>query len=128
MMLDPKMPALHDQEDTQVPAGLQPIIDAHVHIFPMSLFTAIRNWFDEHAWLIRYQLNSSQIFDFLLSRGIRHVVVLQYAHKPGIVKDLNAYMSKKCRAYDPLVTGMATVFPGEEDAEVILQEAHSIPA
>ena len=32
-------------------------------------------------------------------------------------------MSDKCEEYDNRVTGMATVFPGEENAENILQEA-----
>ena len=122
-MLHPKMAALHDQEDTQVPAGLPPVIDAHVHIFPDSLFSAIRSWFDEHAWPIRYQMHSSQIFEFLISRGVQHVVALQYAHKPGIARDLNVYMAEQCRSHAPRITGMATVFPGEEDADGILQDA-----
>jgi predicted TIM-barrel fold metal-dependent hydrolase len=32
-------------------------------------------------------------------------------------------MSKKCREYGQRVTGMATVFPGEDHAETMLQEA-----
>ena len=34
-------------------------------------------------------MTTSAIIDFLLSRGIRHIVALQYAHKPGIAKRLN---------------------------------------
>ncbi|MCF7939692.1 MAG: amidohydrolase [Spirochaetales bacterium] len=122
-MLQPKMPALHDLEGSRVPAGLPPVIDAHVHIFPDSLFAAIQRWFAEHAWPIRYQMRSSEIFEFLFSRGVEQVIALQYAHKPGIARDLNAYMAEQCRNHAPRVTGLATVFPGEADAEVILQEA-----
>ncbi len=117
------MPSVNDQEDSKVPAGLPPLIDAHVHIFPRSIFSAIRKWFDENAWHIRYQMTSSRIFEFLLSRGIKHIIALQYAHKPGIAKQLNQYMSEKCSEYDHRITGMATVFPGENNAENILQEA-----
>jgi predicted TIM-barrel fold metal-dependent hydrolase len=117
------MPSVNDQEDSKVPAGLPPLIDAHVHIFPSSIFSSIRKWFDENAWHIRYQMTSSQIFEFLLSRGIKHIIALQYAHKPGIAKQLNRYMARKCREYNHRITGMATVFPGENDAENILQKA-----
>jgi predicted TIM-barrel fold metal-dependent hydrolase len=36
---------------------------------------------------------------------------------------LNRYMAQTCEQYRGRVTGMATVFPGEPDAEAILQEA-----
>ena len=117
------MPSFNDQEGIQVPAELPPVIDAHVHIFPRGIFSAVRSWFDEHAWHIRYQLRSFEIFDFLLSRGVKHIIALQYAHKPGMSRKLNTYMVEKCKAYKNQVTGMATVFPGEDDAILILQEA-----
>ena len=122
-MLEMNMQSFNDKEGSTVPVGLSPVIDAHVHIFPHSIFSAIRKWFDENAWHIRYQMTSSQIFDFLLSHGIKHIIALQYAHKPGIARQLNKYMSEKCAEYENRVTGMATVFPGEENAEKILQEA-----
>jgi len=122
-MLKPNLPSINDQEGSKVPAGLPGVIDAHVHIFPSSLFSAIWQWFDENAWHIRYQLTSSRVFEFLLSHGINHIIALQYAHKPGIADKLNKYMAKKCRKYNNLVTGMATIFPGENNAEKILQEA-----
>ena len=120
------MKSVNDQEDSKVPAGLPPLIDAHVHIFPRSIFSSIRKWFDENAWHIRYQLTTSQIFNFLLSHGVIHVIALQYAHKPGIAQTLNQYMAKKCRKYPNQVTGMATVFPGEKNADAILQEAFDL--
>lgn len=123
MMLRQKMPSLDDREGLTVPDGLPLVIDAHVHIFPHRIFSAIWKWFDEHAWHIRYQTTSSEVFEFLLSHGIRHIIALQYAHKPGIARHLNTYMAKKCREYKTQVTGMATVFPGENNAETILQEA-----
>ena len=123
IVLKPKMPSYNDPEDSKVPADLPPVIDAHVHISPSGIFSAIRSWFDEHAWHIRYRMTSSRVFEYLLSRGIHHVIALQYAHKPGIARQLNSYMSEKCRKFGDRVTGMATVFPGENHAEKILQDA-----
>lgn len=122
-MLKQSQPSINDQEGSIVPDGFPAVIDAHVHIFPRGIFSAIRQWFDTNAWDIRYRLNSSGIFDFLLSHGLNHIIALQYAHKPGIADQLNKYMVEKCREYKNRVTGMATVFPGEKNAEKILQDA-----
>lgn len=122
-MLNPNMPSINDQEDAKVPSGLPAVIDGHVHIFPQNFFSAVWKWFDQNGWHIRYQLTSSQVLEFLLSHGVQHIIALQYAHKPGIAHELNKYMVGKCIEYDNRVTGLATVYPGEKDAESILQEA-----
>lgn len=123
MMLHPDMPSLQDREETEVPAGLPAVIDTHVHIFPDAIFAAVRAWFDQHGWRIRYRLGSAEIIEFLLARGVGHIVALQYAHKPGIAPQLNDYMTEICRRYAGRVTGLATVFPGEQGAERLLQQA-----
>ena len=117
------LPSVNDEEGLTCPQGLPPVIDAHVHVFPDEIFSAIQKWFDEHAWTIRYRMSTPRIFDFLLSRGVNHIIALQYAHKPGIARQLNQYLIETCRAYDGKVTGLATVFPGEDNAEHILREA-----
>ena len=125
-MLNPDLPVLNDPESEGLPAGLPAAVDAHVHVFPPNLFSAVWQWFDENAWSIRYRMNTRQVFDFLLSRGLQHVVALQYAHRPGIAETLNRYMAKEIRAYRGRVTGMATVFPGEDDMEGILSRAFGL--
>ena len=122
-MLEANLPMMNDDEGNAVPSALTQVMDAHVHIFPGGIFSAIWKWFDAHAWRIRYQMTSSELLSFLLSRGIHHIVALQYAHKPGIARTLNQYMAQKCLEFPGEVTGLATVFPGEEEAENILQEA-----
>lgn len=117
------MPVIRGDEGSTVPVGLPRVVDAHVHIFPHAIFSAIWDWFDKNAWRIRYRLKTSTVFDFLLSHGINHVIALQYAHKPGISEKLNRYMTEKCREYPGRITGLATVFPGEEGAGRILQKA-----
>lgn len=117
---------MDDKEDDTIPQELPPIMDTHVHIFPGQIFSAVWQWFDTHAWRIRYQMSSSDLFEFLLSRGVGHIVAMQYAHKPGMARFLNQYMAAKCREFPGKVTGLATVFPGEDNAESILQEAFDL--
>jgi len=122
-MLRPNLPSINDSEGATVPDTFPFVVDAHVHIFPHNIFSSIWQWFDENAWPVRYQLSTSGVLDYLLSRGVGHIVALQYAHKPGISRKLNTYMVKKCREFPGRVTGMATVFPGEKDAEDIIRDA-----
>ncbi|MBA2879724.1 hypothetical protein HNR65_000031 [Desulfosalsimonas propionicica] len=117
------MPALNDAEGQRVPQEAGFVIDAHVHVFPQAVFSAVWKWFDAHAWPIRYRLDARSVFDFLLARGVGHVVALQYAHKPGIAEALNRFMVDICRDYPGRVTGLASVFPGEPDAPKILEKA-----
>ena len=122
-MLKSTLPYFNEPEGEQLPVGLPQVIDAHVHIFPDWIFSAVHKWFDQHAWKIRYRLSSEEIVRFLLNRGVSHVVALQYAHKPGIARQLNEHMVEISQEFEGQVTGMATVFPGEQDASQILQEA-----
>jgi predicted TIM-barrel fold metal-dependent hydrolase len=97
-------------------------VDAHVHLFPAHLFSAVWQWLEQFGWPIRYRLTSPQIINFLLSRGVNHIVALHYAHKPGVARDLNIYMAKLSQSHSA-VTAMATVFPGESQAADILEDA-----
>lgn len=116
------LPALADAEGPRVPGCLPAVIDAHVHVFPPGMFQAIWRWFDQHAWPVRYRLQAAEVVRFLLERGVERVVALHYAHKPGIARDMNAFVAELCRA-EPRVHGLATVFPGEAGARNILEEA-----
>lgn len=115
--------ALNDIEGDCLPAGAGYVVDAHVHVFPDPIFKAVWGWFEEYGWPVRYQMASEDLIRFLLARGVSHVVALQYAHKPGIARDLNAYMAGLCGQFPGRMTGMATLFPGEPDAGAILKEA-----
>lgn len=123
--MKPPLPAIDDIEGASVSSGLMPVIDAHVHFFPNELFDAVWKWFDVHGWPIRYKIYSEQILEFLLNRGVSHIVGLQYAHKPGAARALNMYMAQLCSRHDRLC-GMATVYPGEPDAGKILIEGFNL--
>ena len=124
-LLDTPLPFINDPEGDSVPEGFPYIVDAHVHLFPDMLFDSVWEWFEKYGWPIRYKLKTPDIIKFLLSRGVTHIVALQYAHKPGIAVKLNRYMAEVCRACAS-VTGMATVFPGEDGTPDILCEAFDI--
>ena len=121
-LLQTPLPALNDSEADRLPEFLPPVVDAHVHLFPDHLFKSIWQWFDQYGWPIRYRLKSTEIVEFLLAHGISRIVGLHYAHRAGVARELNGYMSALCRRY-PQLTGMATVFPGEKNTDQILAEA-----
>ena len=122
-MVKPPLPALNDIEGSKVPDSFPLIVDAHVHVFPEPIFKSIWKWFDKYGWPIRYKFHTATVLDFLLSRGVGHIVAFAYAHKPGIASELNRYMANKCEQFPQKVTGLATVFPGEEKSEQILRAA-----
>ena len=121
-LLQTPLPALDDSEGDYLPESLPKVIDAHVHLFPDNLFASIWQWFEKFGWPIRYRLTSQQAIEFLLSHGVSQIVGLHYAHRPGVARELNTYMAKLCRSY-PQLTGMATVYPGETDADQVLTQA-----
>jgi uncharacterized protein len=121
--LDLPFPAVGDKEGHAVPLELPGIIDTHVHVFPEPVFKALWEWFEKNAWPIRYKGTTFELLEYLFTRGVAHIVALQYAHKPGIARDLNQYMLALVRKFSGRVTGLATVFPGERDAALILEEA-----
>jgi len=125
-MLKPELPYYDDPEGSIVPNGFDHVIDAHVHVFPGKIFDAIWNWFDQHAWKIRYKISTKDIFTHLLDRGVSHVIALQYAHKPGLAELLNHYMAFKINEFKGQVSGMATVFPSEPDADLILKKGFDL--
>jgi predicted TIM-barrel fold metal-dependent hydrolase len=121
-LLETPLPIINDDEGRYIPDSTFSVIDAHVHLFPDHLFSSVWQWFEKFGWPVRYKLSSKEIIEFLLARGISHIVALHYAHKPGISQALNAYMADLCRSY-PQVTATATVHPGEKNAGRILEEA-----
>lgn len=122
-MLSDQLPYFDEPHGDTLPPGISRAIDAHVHVFPDKIFSAVQDWFDAFAWKIRYRMTSRELIGFLLDRGVSRVVALQYAHKPGMADYLNQYMAGLCNEFGAQVIGLATVFPGEKDAGHILERA-----
>ena len=119
------LPALDDEEGDRVPSSTPAVVDAHVHLFPEPIWDAIHAWFDRHAWPVRYRMTSAEVLDFLLGRGVDHVVALHYAHRPGMAAEMNRGLARTCESR-PQVTGLATVYPGESGARAILEEGFEL--
>jgi predicted TIM-barrel fold metal-dependent hydrolase len=102
------------------------IVDAHVHLHPGRLAEAIRRWFDSHAWKIEHRIDVDACVATLVAGGIDRVVALPYAHKPGIARALNDFTLDLSRRHSA-VWPCCTVFPGEDGAERIIDEALSGP-
>ena len=98
------------------------LIDAHVHLFPDRLANAIRDWFSQHAWKIEYLLSVDECVAALKAGGVDRAVALPYAHKPGISRALNDF-TLQLSLRDPFVVPCCTVFPGEDGAEALIDEA-----
>jgi predicted TIM-barrel fold metal-dependent hydrolase len=119
------LPAVADEEGACVDPDLPFVVDAHVHLFPDRVFQAIWRWFDDHGWPIRHKLKTPETIEFLLSRGVGHIVALHYAHTAGMARMLNRYIAEATKD-EPRVTPLATVLPGEPDAVAILEEAFAM--
>ena len=66
--MSPPRPGLQDAEGARLPAGLPPVVDAHVHVFPDRVFEAVWRWFEQYGWPIRYKLHTPEVLSFLFSR------------------------------------------------------------
>jgi predicted TIM-barrel fold metal-dependent hydrolase len=100
------------------------LIDAHVHLHPPRLAEAIRQWFDTHAWRPVYRDAADESVRTLLGAGVARVVALPYAHKGGMARALNDFTLQLSKDH-PEVLPCCTVFPGEDGAEKLLDEALS---
>ncbi|NMC05372.1 MAG: amidohydrolase [Candidatus Lokiarchaeota archaeon] len=88
------------------------IIDAHVHGFPDRLFDAVWAFFMKNYWPIKYKLHASEIALFLKSKGVLHYTVLNYAHKPGISRDMNTWTHEFSLAH-PEALCFGTIHPDD---------------
>jgi predicted TIM-barrel fold metal-dependent hydrolase len=75
------------------------MIDLHTHLHPPKLFGAIRRWFAERSsWDLREQpMEPCDVAATLRAAGVERFVFCSYAHKPGIARDLNAWLAQTSR-------------------------------
>lgn len=69
------------------------IIDGHVHLFPDRLMQAIMTWFERFGCVMPYNWNHEKHLAYLQSIGISEVMVLGYAHKAGMSRDINKWLA-----------------------------------
>lgn len=97
------------------------LFDVHVHPWPPKLYAAMLRWFDTHAWTIDQRVDAGGVDAFLAERGVGRYVALVYAHKPGLAREINRWLSTYARAH-PTCVPMGTVHP-DDDVHAVLDEA-----
>ncbi len=99
-----------------------PIIDAHVHVFPQRLFEAIKGWFEAHAWEFSRQGTAEDFIQAQFDSGAAGLVLMAYAHRPGISRGLNEFTAGLVRRF-PHTVGLAAIHPQDDNPREILRHA-----
>jgi predicted TIM-barrel fold metal-dependent hydrolase len=102
------------------PAG--PCIDAHVHLHPEGLARAIERWFVEHGWVPGHPFEPAAVADSLGARGVDRFCFFSYAHKPGMARELNRWLSAQARRL-PEAIALGTLHPDDPDLDEVAREA-----
>ena len=99
-----------------------PAIDAHVHLHPPPLARAIEHWFASHGWTAGHSFEPAAVADTLQARGVRRFCFFSYAHKPGMARELNRWLS--ITAADlPEAIALGTLHPDDADLDAVAAEA-----
>ncbi len=99
-----------------------PSIDVHVHLHPEGLAQAIERWFARHGWPAGHSFDPSAVADTLRARGVRRFCFFSYAHKPGMSRALNRWLSEQA-ARLPEAIALGTLHPDDSDLDEIAREA-----
>jgi uncharacterized protein len=92
--------------------GIPGIVDAHVHFMPDRLQDAVWRWFDglTPEWPVTYRSPAADRLATLTRLGVRHHTALAYAHRPGMLRFLNAYTMELADSQEPVIPSF-TIFP-----------------
>jgi len=98
-------------------------IDIHTHLHPDWLWAAIRRWFvGRPGWTFQYGTDPELVAQFLGEQGVERFVFFSYAHKPGLARELNAWLHETARRI-PTGLPLGTVHPGDPDVVEVAEEA-----
>jgi hypothetical protein len=103
-------------------AAAFPCIDAHVHLHPAPLARAIERWFAGHGWVNAHPFDPPAVADTLRARGVRRFCFFSYAHKPGMARELNRWLSATARGI-PEAIALGTLHPDDPDLDEVAAEA-----
>ncbi len=104
--------------------GKRPVIDVHTHLHPPRLFAAIRRWFAERSpWMLEHPTEPAEVARALREHGVEKFAFCSYAHKPGMARDLNAWLAQTGRDLGPGAVPLATVHAGDPDPAGDMRDA-----
>lgn len=100
------------------------MIDIHTHLHPPRLTAAIRRWFAERSpWRLEHSAEPVDVARALRTAGIERFVFCSYAHKPGMARDLNAWLAQTSRELGGFGLPLATVHLDDANARQDLGDA-----
>ena len=105
-----------------LPAPAFPCVDAHVHLHPEPLARAIERWFAAHGWVNAHAFDPAAVADTLRARGVHRFCFFSYAHKPGMSRELNRWLSAQA-ARLPDTVALGTLHPDDPDLDAVAAEA-----
>jgi predicted TIM-barrel fold metal-dependent hydrolase len=98
-------------------------IDVHTHLHPPWLAAAIRRWFEGRpGWDFQYPTEPERVAAFLAEQDVDRFVFFSYAHKPGLARELNAWLHDTARRL-PAGLPLGTLHPGDPDLLDVVEEA-----
>ena len=99
-----------------------PIIDAHVHVFPDRLAMAVRQWFAAHAWEFVPRGRTDDLLRDLFAAGAAGLVLMPYAHRPGMAEGLNNFTADLVKKFDR-TRGLAAIHPHDQNQRDLVDRA-----
>ncbi len=100
------------------------MIDVHTHLHPPRLFAAIRRWFAERSpWVLDHPTEPRDVARVLREHGVERFAFCSYAHKPGIARDLNAWLAATARELGAGAVPLATVHVDDADPAGDMRDA-----
>jgi uncharacterized protein len=87
------------------------VIDLHTHLHPPRLFAAIRRWFAERSsWKLDHQPSEpADVAAVLRANGVERFVFCSYAHRAGMARELNAWLTQTSRDLGGYGLPLATI-------------------
>jgi len=100
------------------------LIDVHTHLHPPRLFAAIRRWFAAHSeWVLDHPTEPHDVARALREHGVERFAFCSYAHKPGIARDLNAWLADTARELGAGAVPLGTVHVEDPDPAGDMRDA-----
>lgn len=96
-----------------------PAVDIHTHLFPARLSAAVRRALHSmYGWEFDITDEPAAFAAYIRARGTERFVVLPYAHKPAMARDLNAWVAATCSGLEGAM-GFACVHPDDDAVDVL---------
>jgi len=99
------------------------VINAHTHLMPERLMTAIRGSLSDAAgWSFDHPTDLDSMTAALERAGVERCLALPYAHRPGVAAELNEWICETTADSETAVP-FATVHAADEDVGEIVESA-----